>query len=282
MRSRTALALATAGAAAALLVPSVAYATADTAAGDGYERYVALGDSFASMGSLTEMYTDPETDCLRSRDNYPAMVDEALAPGEFVDVTCAGAVTGDVLREQLDALTPDTDLVTLSIGGNDIGFASIALTCGSRGLFDPLGHPCQDYYNEHGTDQLADTIALTAPLIDDVLAGIAERAPDAEVVVAGYLRLLPPEGGCWPLMPIAAGDVRYITGVQEQLNAMIGERAEAAGATFVNPGEATGHDACQLPWNRWVDGLFPLANGTPVHPTAAGQRHVTELITAAL
>ncbi|MDT3398390.1 SGNH/GDSL hydrolase family protein [Streptomyces sp. B1866] len=282
MRSRAKLALTTAVAAAALLAPTVANATAGPAAGDTYQRYVALGDSYASMGSLTEMYTDPDTGCIRSHDNYPAMVKKALSPAAFMDATCAGAVTADVLDKQLATVTPDTDLVTLSIGGNDIGFAVIALTCGSRGLVSPFGHPCQDYYNQNGTDQIAETIALTAPKIDAVLAAITQRAPHAKVVVAGYLRLLPVEGGCWPSMPIADGDVRYLTGVQDKLNAMIADRAKAAGATFVNPGEATGHDACQLPWNRWIDGVLPLANGTPVHPTAAGQRHVTELITSAL
>ncbi|WP_029391251.1 SGNH/GDSL hydrolase family protein [Streptomyces xiaopingdaonensis] len=278
MRARRLLALCSAAFAAVLLTPVTA--GAETAA--PLERYVALGDSYASLGSLTKTVIDPETGCLRSRDNYPALVADGLEGAEFVDATCAGAVTGGVLDPQLESVTPDTDLVTLTVGGNDVGFADIALTCALRSVPDPEGTPCEDHYTEGGTDRLAQRIADTAPKIDEVLAGVAERAPDARVVVTGYLRILPPDTGCWPAVPISAGDVAYINGVQDKLNAMVGDRAAAAGFDFVDPGTTRGHDACQAPSNRWVDGLLPLSNGAPLHPTAAGQRHVTELVNARL
>lgn len=265
-----------------VIVPGAASAAAATpGAQDAPRHYVALGDSYASLGSLTKLHTDPDTGCLRSRDNYPARVAEQLEPAAFSDATCAGAVTDGVLEPQLDALTPETDLVTLTVGGNDIGFADIATTCGLLSLTNPIGTPCQDHYTGGGTDELREAIADTAPKVDAVLAGIAERAPEAEVVVTGYLRILPETGGCWPLMPISVGDVGYVNEIQDELNGMLGERAEAAGAAFVDPSTTPGHDVCQLPWNRWVDGLIPLANGTPIHPTAAGQQHVAELIVGA-
>ncbi|MBA0053270.1 SGNH/GDSL hydrolase family protein [Streptomyces sp. AJS327] len=245
------------------------------------QRYVALGDSYASLGSLTKVYVDPATGCMRSKDNYPARVAEGMKPGTFVDATCAGAVTDGVLSPQLDAVTPETDLVTLTVGGNDIGFADIALRCGLLSVTNPLGTPCQDHYTEGGTDRLAKAIEDTAPKVDRVLAAIADRAPEAKVVVTGYLRILPPDNGCWPLMPISRGDVTYVNSVQDKLNGMIADRARAAGASFVDPSTTGGHDVCQAPSKRWVDGLLPLSNGTPIHPTAAGQAHVAELVRGA-
>ncbi|WP_059009375.1 SGNH/GDSL hydrolase family protein [Streptomyces specialis] len=280
MRSPWRLALAATGLLSMLLaVPATASATAEEAS----LEYVALGDSYASLGSASTHYTDPETGCVRATDNYPSRLAEELDPAVFTDVTCAGAVTDGVLSSQLAALTPDTDLVTLTIGGNDIGFGSIAAVCGTDSITNPLGSPCKQRFTSGGTDQLADRIAATAPKLDAVLAGIREQAPHAEIVVVGYLRILPPALGCWPIVPISVGDVPYLDGVQTRLNTMIGDRAAAAGATFVNPGETTGHDACQLlPWRKWVEGPFPLLDAAPMHPTAAGQAHVAALVSDTL
>ncbi|WP_326599669.1 SGNH/GDSL hydrolase family protein [Streptomyces sp. NBC_01803] len=277
MRSPLRLALAATGLLSMLLaVPTTASAITED---EEPLEYVAMGDSYASLGTASTHYTDPATGCVRATDNYPSRLAEELAPDTFVDVTCAGAVTGGVLNSQLSALTPDTDLVTLTIGGNDIGFGAIAATCGSDSLTNPLGSPCEQRFTTGGTDQLAARIGATAPKIDAVLAGIREHAPHAEIVVVGYLRILPPALGCWPVVPISVGDVPYLNGVQRGLNTMIGERATAAGATFVNPGETTGHDACQLlPWRKWIEGPFPILDAAPMHPTAAGQAHVADLV----
>lgn len=280
MRLSRKLALGVAALSTMLFAPTALAATPADAVGAQQEQpeYVALGDSFASLGSLTRTYADPATGCLRSTDNYPALLAERLDEVSLTDATCAGAKTGGVLDSQVDALGPDTDLVTVTIGGNDIGFVDIITTCGRLSLTNPFGNPCQRHYNSGGSDQLGELIGETRGQVDAVLDAIAERAPQAEVVVVGYLRIMPERLGCWPLMPVSIGDVRYLNTVQDQLNAMLGEAATAAGATYVDPGTTRGHDACQLPWNRYVDGLLPLANATPVHPTAAGQRHVAELI----
>ena len=263
------------------LAPLTPPATADLAI-----RYVALGDSFASVGTLTMVRTDP-LGCARSIDNYPSGVAARLSVAEFVDMTCGAATTvhmtrsqtvplGGVNRPQFSALTSGTDLVTITIGGNDIGFGEIVLTCGKLSLPNPNGAPCRQHY----TDSLPDRIAAAASTVDDVLDGIHERAPRAKIVVVGYLRILPPATGCWPLIPVAAGDVPYLNEVQRGLNTMLGKRAAAHGATFVNPGEATGHDVCQLPTVKWVEGIIPTSLSIPVHPNAAGQSHVASLVAA--
>lgn len=277
---------------AALLaaLSAAALLTAPAAADPGYQRYVALGDSFAAVGTLTNIRTDP-IGCARATDNYPSGVAARIRPRQFVDVSCGGARIPDLTAPQdvpfgpnpaqFDALTPDTDLVTVSIGGNDFGFGEIIQTCARLSVGDPFGAPCKRHYTSGG-DVLGERIAALAPRIGEVVAQIRQRSPRADVVVVGYLRILPPRGGCWPLVPIAYGDVAHFAGVQDRLNAAIGQAATAAGADFVNPGVTTGHDVCQLPHLKWVEGFIPTSLSVPVHPNARGQAHVAALTAAAL
>ncbi|MGO1050883.1 SGNH/GDSL hydrolase family protein [Crossiella sp. CA198] len=276
-----------AGLAATMALPA---ASAIAAAPAGVGRYVALGDSFASVGTLTNIHLDP-VGCARSKDNYPAQLAARIKPKTFVDRTCGAATTPDMTAPQqvplgvnppqFDALTADTDLVTLTIGGNDIGFAEIVLTCATLSVTDPGGAPCKKHFTKDG-DQLQRRIADLGPKLTKVLTGIKAKSPKARIAVVGYLRILPPSKGCWPLVPIAAGDVAYFETVQANLNTSIGGWAKAAGATFVNPGLVTGHDVCQLPGTKWVEGLIPTSLSVPVHPNALGQDYVGGLTADAL
>lgn len=275
---------------AALVVP----VAAGTAGADPvqYARYVALGDSYASVGSVTDWRTDP-LGCARATDNYPSDLAATLHPRTFVDITCGGATTQNMTQAQavplgtnppqFSALTADTDLVTLTISGNDIGFVSILATCAALSITNPFGNPCQRHYTAGGTDQLEAAIAAAAPKVDAVLAGIRSRAPQARIVVVGYLRILPPTRGCWPVVPVSSGDVPWLTVIEHDLNAMLVAAAGRHGATAVNPGDTTGHDVCQPPANKWVEGLIPTSSSiVPVHPNAAGQAHVAGMVATAL
>ncbi|WP_228122404.1 SGNH/GDSL hydrolase family protein [Saccharothrix syringae] len=253
--------------------------------------YVALGDSFASGPLIPFQRTDP-LGCFRSTRNYAALVAADLG-ARLTDVTCGGATTRhltepqDVLLgpnpPQLDALRPGTDLVTVTIGGNDVGFGEIITNCAQDSLLDPLGNPCTRRYTANGTDELAARVEALGPKLAAVLQGIRQRAPGAHVVVVGYLRILPPAHGCWPLVPISVGDVPYLDATERRLNAELGARAAEAGAAFVDPyPSGLGRDVCQLPGVKWVEGLVPTAPAAPVHPNAAGMRAVADLITASL
>jgi lysophospholipase L1-like esterase len=275
---------------AALLVVALP-APGTASAAPSYANYVALGDSYASGPFIPHQRTDP-LGCFRSTRNYAALVADRLG-ARLTDVTCGGATTEDMTAPQdvllgpnppqLDALRPDTDLVTITIGGNDIGFADIILTCAADSALNPLGNPCTRRYTAGGTDELAARIQALGPRLAAVLQGIAQRAPQAHVVVVGYLRILPPAHGCWPVVPISVGDVPYLDATQRRLNAELGARAAAAGAAFVDPYPASrGRDVCQLPGVKWVEGLLPTAPAFPVHPNAAGMRAVADLITAQL
>lgn len=251
-----------------------------TGAQEPPSSYVALGDSYTAGPLIPLQETDP-LGCLRSDHNYPHLVAAALGVSDFRDPSCSGADTGDMTNTQnvspgpnppqFDRLDADTQLVTVGIGGNDIGFSEILENCASP---TPTGHPCQDHYVVNGHDELAARIDETAPKIAAVLDGIRERAPKARIFVVAYLAILPESGpGCWPLLPMTPEDVPYLRGIEKKLNAMLAEQAATKGAAFVDAYAASiGHDACQLPGTRWVEPAVPASPAAPVHPNLFGMQ----------
>jgi lysophospholipase L1-like esterase len=218
----------------------------------------------------------------------------ALEAGRFTDVSCAGATTAAMAGDQplpggltsgpqLDALGPDVDLVTLGIGGNDIGFGPITVTCAALSLLPPFGAPCRHHFTRHG-DEIGRRIDALAPQVAAVLAAIRARAPAARILIVGYPVILPAAGpGCWPLMPIAIGDVAWLRGVESRLNAMLAGEAEAGGATFVDTyASSVGHDVCELPGRNWVEGFVPTSPAASVHPNGLGMVNTARQVVAAL
>lgn len=269
----------------ALLVPVVPLVAASPAAAAPDEpavgSYVALGDSYAA-GPLIPLQTGLPPGCLRSNRNYPALVAGTLGAADFRDASCSGATTADLTAAQrtplgtnapqLDRLDADVALVTVTIGGNDIGFGEIIQECARRSPAAPLGSACKDHYTAGGQDQLAARIAATAPKVAAVLAAIDDRSPDADVLVVGYPTILPDSGpGCFPVVPLSAGDVAYLRETEKRLNAMLADEADRAGVEFVDTYTPTiGHDVCRPPGVKWVEGLVPTAPAAPVHPNGLG------------
>lgn len=260
----------------------------DALAGDT-ETYVALGDSYTAGPGIPNPVPHP-LGCWRSDRNYPHVV--AQARGSFLrDASCSGATTTDLAAPQpvlggpnppqLDALDAEVGVASLQIGGNDIGFAEILQRCTA---VVPLGTPCQRHYTAGGTDEISRRIADTAPKVGAVLAEARRRSPEARLFVLGYPSILPEtRPGCWPVMPIAPGDVPYLREKHKELNAMLATQAEAAGATYVDLyGPSVGHDACQLPGTRWVEPLVPLSPAAAYHPNALGMRHTADILLGAL
>jgi lysophospholipase L1-like esterase len=254
--------------------------------------YVALGDSFTSGPLILNQIIEAGM-CGRSDHNYPHLIAPTLGATEFRDASCGGAQTKDMTATQdldfgpdnppqFDRLDADTKLVTLGIGGNDMGFGEIIDNCLSP---TPTGHPCQDHYVVNGRDELRVRIADTAPKIAAVIKGIKARSPRAKVVMVGYPAIFPETGtGCWPQMPIAPDDVAYLRGIQKELNAMIASTAKANRATYVDVyTPSIGHDACQpLTINRWVEPAVPNQPAYPVHPTALGMRGMADAVLATI
>ncbi|MGH3621646.1 MAG: SGNH/GDSL hydrolase family protein [Sciscionella sp.] len=256
----------------------------------GKGRYVALGDSYTSAPYVGHSGGGPE-DCRRSASNYPNRVARAIKVGTFVDVSCSGARTSDMAGTQrlesgsnppqLNSLNSATTLVTVGIGGNNIGFVSLVRGCVSA---TPSGSRCRDANTSGGTDRVAAKIAATAPKVGAVLDEIHQRAPSARVLVVGYPTILPTTGdGCWPVLPYGGPDVGYLRGEERRLNAMLAAQARAHGAGFVDTAAASvGHDVCTGLQTRWVEGLVPTSAAAPMHPNAKGEHAAARAVLAAL
>jgi hypothetical protein len=187
--------------------------------------------------------------------NYPHLVQPGLTTAALGDASCSGATTDDMFNAQstsagtnppqLNALTADTRVVTLGIGGNDIGFTDIVLNCARLNPFDP----CKDDYVHGSTDDISVRIAATAPKVDAVIAAIHARSPSAKVHVVGYPTILPATGsGCWPSVPILPTDVTYLRAKEFELNAMLAARAAADGrSTSTRSRRASGTTSARAP-----------------------------------
>jgi lysophospholipase L1-like esterase len=281
-----ALVLAVAGA-----LTSASAANAADAADAAGGTYVALGDSYTS-GPLIPVQSGGL--CLRSSENYASLTAADLGYS-LVDASCAGSTTADMTQDQtdlgieinapeLDSLTGDTSLVTLGIGGNDIGFLDIIETCAEESLTNPFGDPCTEHYTAGGTDQLLAAIQATGPKVAAVLQEIHQRSPHAAVYVVGYPDILPEDSdGCWPIVPIAYGDVAYLRQTETELNAMLAGEADANGATYVDTYTPTvGHDVCQPIGVKWIEGLVPTSPAAPFHPNALGEAAMAKALESAI
>jgi lysophospholipase L1-like esterase len=290
-RRKAALGAAAIGAALFLTAGNAAPAVAHPAhpghGGGAWRQYVALGDSYASGPGIPDQV---DANCARSDHNYPSLLARALRSRSFTDVSCGGATTAEMWKPQgtnppqLDAVNRRTTLVTVQIGGNDIGFGDIIRTCAGVAATDPTGAPCRRYYGSGGTDRLAAAVRDTAPKVAAVLRDIRERAPHARVVVVGYPALLPDSGiGCRPSVPFADGDFAYLRDTEKRLNTMLARQARAARAGYADtytPG--IGHDMCQAPADRWIEPLVPAAPAAPAHPNALGERAMASAVLSRL
>lgn len=247
------------------------------------ERYVALGDSYTAS-PLTGPPAGTPLGCLRSDNNYPHLVAAKLG-AQLTDVSCSGAETKDFVAPQAvrggsnppqyDALAKDTQLVSVGIGGNDIGFADIVKQCVSA---VPFGTPCRDRFQ--GT--LEPRIDALKATLTGVLQEVHSRSPQARVLLVGYPQILPAQGpGCYPVVPYTPGDVDYLRGILTRLNGVVRSAAAAGKATFVDTAAATvGHDVCTPPGTRWIEGLVPTAPAAPVHPNALGAAALSRAVLA--
>ena len=244
--------------------------------------YVALGDSYsAASGVLPVDPTAPS--CLRSTRNYPKVI-AARIGADLVDVTCGAAETGDFFTRQnpdtppqLRALSRSTELVTMTIGGNDSGvFINSILQCGVAGLSTAgRGSPCKDRYGASFERTVRRT---TFPSLVRALTAVHDKAPRARVAILGYPWIVPARAGCFPQLPLATGDVPYLRSLQRTLNDVVRRAARQTGSVYVDvPAASDGHDACKPIGVRWVEPVLAGTNPVIVHPNALGERRMAAL-----
>ncbi|MEO3782321.1 SGNH/GDSL hydrolase family protein [Actinocorallia sp. B10E7] len=223
-------------------------------------EYVALGDSYSSgtgAGSYTNLL------CTRSANAYPALLAAGRPGTTFKFVACGGATIPDVVADQLSALSANTTLVTISIGGNDAGFANTMLSCKYSTTTQ-----CRSALEE-GQEFVREELPAK---LDSLYSQIRSRAPQAEVVVVGYPHLYKQGGLCLGGLGSTKRDM--INAASDVLAEVLASRAAAAGFTFADarPGFA-GHEICTA--DEWID-------ASNVHPTATGHaRGYLPVVTAA-
>jgi len=250
-------------------------------------EYVALGDSFTATGLPEE----EGGDCRRSTQNYPHLLADAHPEWTLVDVSCGGASTeamlgshqvrdtATVARPQFDALDEGTDLITVSLGGNDFdAYWTYLYRCLPLVTADPDGAPCRKANGgqvERHMDDIRDRLA-------EVVEEAKKRSPDARVLFVGYPRILPDEGSCPKKVPVAKGDVDYVREMHALLVQAQRDAARDAGAEFIDlytPSE--GHDICSE--DPWVNDVTDGPEGAhDFHPMPALQRAIAALITEKL
>jgi hypothetical protein len=266
-----------------------------TAADGAGATYVSLGDSYVSGPLIPNQSLDP-LGCLRSSADYPA--DAAAALGlSLTDISCSGATTSNMYNPQnvtpgpanppqLSVITSATQVVSLSIGGNDVGFVSILENCLAYTPSGPtpVGPTCQGYYDPNGNDQLGAAIAALEPVIAAIIQQIHTQAPSAKIFVVGYPDILPvKKGACWPSVPIQTSDGLYLNSKEVQLDGVLKTAATENKAIYVNTYNASeGHNACEPESKRWVEPLIPATSAAPVHPNAAGMAGEAKLLEAAM
>lgn len=218
------------------------------------DNYVALGDSYAAgTGSGG---TTLDSACMKTTNAYPYQIAQSRAGTNLTFVACGGATTTDVMNKQISSVTSSTNVVTVEIGGNDIGFANLILNC-------TLGN-C--------TSQLSSTagsIPSTLPSkLQTVYSAIKSRAPLAKVIVVGY----PDPAGtktCLSALGISSAEATGIHAVASALSNTIQSTATSNGFSYVNAIPAfAGHDVCAS--TPWINGMN-FSSGA-YHPNANGQK----------
>lgn len=264
-------------------------ASASPSPGTGrFPSYVALGDSFTAAPGVPKQ--DPDDGCMRSTNNYPHLVAAHFTGSALTDVSCSGADStalvgvqrtqdGVLHPAQFDALSEDTDLVTIGMGGNDLNlFATLIGGCVAAARTDPEGTPCTDL----GTKQVPKTITGIRKRLTAAFLGIKDRAPGAEVVAVGYPQIVPAKGTCLTLLPIAAGDYPFARRVNRLLDGAVKAAAAKADVTFADVWTATaGHDVCAD--DPWINGAQNRPDeAIPFHPFAAEQKAVARVVIDAI
>ncbi len=239
----------------AAVVAVLALAVPALASGD---NYVALGDSYSS-GVGAGDYIGSSGSCDRSPNAYPALWAGSHSPASYSSVACSGATTGDVIGSQVSALSSATSLVSITIGGNDVGFANIMETCVIDGEDDCVA-----------AVQAAENQAQSVlpGKLDATYDAISADAPNARVVVLGYPDFY--QLGVWYCVGLSETSRAKIDEGIDIADTVISQAAARHGFAFadVRAGFAQ-HELCS--GAKWLHALNVSDITESYHPTADGQ-----------
>ncbi|MBB4689184.1 SGNH/GDSL hydrolase family protein [Amycolatopsis jiangsuensis] len=255
------------------------HATAAGAAETGPADYVSLGSSFAAGPGIPDLQPGSPSACGRSTNNYASVLARDRGLGH-TDASCSGATTANVVTTgqagqppQVDAVTADTTLVTVTIGGNDVNYLGSINT-----------YSCQ---TSGGSDcGSVDTAAIDQAFgelpgrMRDVVNRIREKAPSARILVVSYFSLLPPSGAC-DGVPLTDDQLGYEHSIADRLATVTADAAGATGAELVDlAGASRDHSACAA--EPWVEKYTAPAGRVTYHPNEAGMLGAAQLIESVL
>jgi lysophospholipase L1-like esterase len=237
-------------------IAAVVIGTVSSADAASTVHYVALGDSYSSgVGAGNTSGT-----CVQSPNAYAKRWVAANDPASFTFAACSGARTSDVIKSQLSALNESTTLVSVTIGGNDVGFSSIMQACvlHSTASCEAAVAAGEKYAN------------TTLPgLLDTMLSDISAQAPAAQVVVLDYPDFY--DLGVPVCVGLSSGDHQALDNGIDDLDRVIEVAAQDNGDTFADVrNQFAGHELCDAAgWLHSVD-LFDISES--YHPTATGHQ----------
>lgn len=254
------------------------------------KRYVALGSSMAAGPGIRPRAAGAPWFSGRSARNYPHLVAARLNL-ELVDVTFSGATTAHVLTQrqrgvppQIAVLDGSEALVTVTVGGNDVGYVPLLMAASLPGFarhLPVLGERISELLDRDARDRALDDLFGSLCAVGQALR---ERSPSARVFFVDYLTLLPPAGvSAAPLTEADTGLGRQVAATLERLTA---DAAAATGCEVI-PAAAASRDHHAWSAEPWTIGParygVPLPGSpTPLHPNAAGMRAVAELLSRQL
>jgi hypothetical protein len=252
-----------------LTVVAVSFLVLATPAGAAAaDRYVALGDSFAS-GVGTGSYT-LSSSCRRSVYAYPYLVAQQRPDTTLAFVACSGARTSDVMANQIQSVTATTSVVSVTVGGNDIGFADLIVQCTLSDCSAAL-------------DSTRASLPNVLPSRLDMVYGAirSQAALGARVVVVGYPRMFT-SVGCFGTFGISSTERTKANQLADALDGVIAARAAAFGLTYKSAiAPFSTHAVCSS--GSWLNGLNLLNTGESYHPNRNGQSlGYTPLVRAAV
>lgn len=230
-------------------------AAAARAASGATTTYAALGDSYSS-GVGTGSYT-LDSACKRSVYAYPYLWTQRHAGTALSFVACSGAKTSDLLANQIQAVTSSTNLVTMTIGGNDIGFASLIYQCTLSDCSSALDSTRANLETTLGSK------------LDAVFTTVKSHAAlGAKIVVLGYPRIFS-GAGCFGTLGISSTEETKANQLSDALDTVIAAHAQTDGVTYTSAIVAfTGHAVCSS--SPWLNGLNLFNTGESYHPNRSG------------
>ncbi|MGC3980431.1 MAG: SGNH/GDSL hydrolase family protein [Steroidobacteraceae bacterium] len=250
-------------------------------------KYVSMGSSYAAGPGIGISADTPANRCQRSNDNYAHQLARRRQL-QLVDVSCGGATTANILGPwnelpaQVDAVDADTRLVTITIGGNDIGFVGsfmpVPATCGSIANAASTAGNCPPPRSVPNEEAYA--------ALETRMAGIAteihRRAPSALVVFVDYPRVLP-DGALCPALPLSEAQTRESRELARRLSDLTKRAAQRSGSMLIEASKISrNHDACAK--DPWMNGVINTVKNrssgqfVPVHPTIKNMTAIAEAL----